>query len=632
MVFSILFINLMNSIDNKYSKNLSNEQIVLKNNWELYPDKLYTPKQLQSSSLAYKKTFIGKYGNLSFFHEDGSTFKDLTLRTYVDNTFNEEALTLYIQEPICAMRVYINGNLLHQNGKFEPYRPFIKNTIITFPAEEKNEIVIQCRNYSHYITGIYYPPILASIETIQELLIKHFIFNVFICFTSTTLTLYCFILWYPKRKEKKYAVTRDLGIMALAFSYYITYTFKNAIGIKWITLHYTLKTTSEMICIWMMISILLTLANKQKSKLGKSVHIFNIILCIISIITPSLLLHLPLSVINYSVFLSYGRLINAILCLGLSYYVLYSKQNSLWIIPACIFNALMNTYEILSMDQFEPLQYGRFTEYGFYIMILCFAYISIRYNHKLIIENEKLKDHLHDEVNKQFIEIHKLLKDRKNMIQELLHDLKAPLSSSYLYLQLIQDNDIQMDEQTKKHIQIMNQNMIDMNENLIMMQKINNEQDIYDFQIKDIRKCIHQFYNNHLDELKNTRRFIISLPNEECLCLFDEKQVMRIFENLLNNALDYTKNNDVIKIKVDLDKYNIIIQFCDSGKGIPQENIEHLFDKNFTTGNQNNHEGLGLPIIKNIVIQHNGSIKVNSKLRQGTIFSIYFPRNKNYTT
>ena len=71
----------------------------------------------------------------------------------------------------------------------------------------------------------------------------------------------------------------------------------------------------------------------------------------------------------------------------------------------------------------------------------------------------------------------------------------------------------------------------------------------------------------------------------------------------------------------------VCILVCDNGHGIPEENIEKVFEPKFTT--KSSGMGLGLAMVKNIVETYNGTITFTSKADHGTVFKVTFPKYEN---
>mgnify|MGYP003986703667 CR=1 FL=1 len=116
----------------------------------------------------------------------------------------------------------------------------------------------------------------------------------------------------------------------------------------------------------------------------------------------------------------------------------------------------------------------------------------------------------------------------------------------------------------------------------------------------------------------------INLPLNKCTITCDVQRLEPVFSNLIINAIQSMNNKGEINVRLlDKDEY-IIIEIEDSGSGIPEENLEKIFDPLFTT--KQTGTGLGLVTCKNIIEQHGGTISVTSP---PTIFTIKLPKTTN---
>ncbi len=109
----------------------------------------------------------------------------------------------------------------------------------------------------------------------------------------------------------------------------------------------------------------------------------------------------------------------------------------------------------------------------------------------------------------------------------------------------------------------------------------------------------------------------------------DRDKIKQVFLNLLSNAIKYNRPNGSVLLRAETADNEISIQIQDTGLGIPEEALPHLFQKFYRV---REHEmrvsgtGLGLSICKQIVQGHGGRIEVKSKIGIGTMFAIYLPR------
>jgi len=103
----------------------------------------------------------------------------------------------------------------------------------------------------------------------------------------------------------------------------------------------------------------------------------------------------------------------------------------------------------------------------------------------------------------------------------------------------------------------------------------------------------------------------------------DYQQMKQVFINLIRNSLDATDEGGSVNIDFRKAKGKSVFEITDTGCGIPKDNIKRIFDIYYTT--KSNGTGMGLSIVRQIVLQHNGDIDVESEINKGTKFIITLP-------
>ena len=112
----------------------------------------------------------------------------------------------------------------------------------------------------------------------------------------------------------------------------------------------------------------------------------------------------------------------------------------------------------------------------------------------------------------------------------------------------------------------------------------------------------------------------LNLPDSGVTISVDSIQIQAVFSNLIQNALHAVGQEGEISVTFEKDSNNVRISIQDSGKGIPQENMEKVFEPLFTT--KQTCTGLGLASCKNIIEKHGGTISVSNN---PTTFTITLP-------
>lgn len=201
----------------------------------------------------------------------------------------------------------------------------------------------------------------------------------------------------------------------------------------------------------------------------------------------------------------------------------------------------------------------------------------------------------------------------------LAHDIRNPLNVIKHTIRIIKKNDSNSaDESNVKHYSRLQRSI----------KRISHQIDeVMDFirvrpiEIKeDSLKSIIQSSVDGIDVPDTVK---INLPNNDVSLLCDSKQMEVVFVNLISNSLDAMKKSGEITIRTKENDDKIIIEFEDSGPGIPNDKLLSVFDPLYTT--KQNGTGLGLVSCREIIKRHHGTISVENN---PTRFIITLPRSQ----
>jgi signal transduction histidine kinase len=121
----------------------------------------------------------------------------------------------------------------------------------------------------------------------------------------------------------------------------------------------------------------------------------------------------------------------------------------------------------------------------------------------------------------------------------------------------------------------------------------------------------------------------IDVPNDMPLMEADRDKIKQVLLNLISNAIKYNRPNGSVIVTGNFDETDQSITVQDTGMGIPEDSIPHLFEKFYRVREHESKAsgtGLGLSISKQIIQGHNGRIEVKSKIGVGTSFTVHIPR------
>lgn len=222
---------------------------------------------------------------------------------------------------------------------------------------------------------------------------------------------------------------------------------------------------------------------------------------------------------------------------------------------------------------------------------------------------------------------------KEQLVLNLAHDLRTPLTSVLGYLDFILKDDQLRAEQIKHYTSIAytkSQRLEKLIDELFEITRMNygkltiekKQIDLSELLIQLNEELYPAFEKNNLTTRLNVTPHLTVWGDGEMLA--------RVFENLLTNAIRYGKDGQFIDINCNIYAEDVAIQVINYGDCIPPEELPHIFDMFFTGDKARTHRegstGLGLSIAKNIVAQHHGTISAQSSVIC-TLFEVRIPQN-----
>lgn len=223
------------------------------------------------------------------------------------------------------------------------------------------------------------------------------------------------------------------------------------------------------------------------------------------------------------------------------------------------------------------------------------------------------------------------------IISNITHDLKTPLTAIKGYAQGILDGVASTPDRMNKYVMTIRNKADDMAglvDELSFFAHISQSDLEYNWQSINARdyfsECISQLA---LDlELRNINliyRFDIS---SSLMIQIDEEKLRRVINNIIGNAAKYIqKDNGIVFVYIEETEEELVVHVTDNGIGIAEEELVRIFERFYRTDNSRNSKtggtGLGLAIAKKIMEDHNGKIWAESEIGKGTRISFSLPKN-----
>ncbi len=229
-------------------------------------------------------------------------------------------------------------------------------------------------------------------------------------------------------------------------------------------------------------------------------------------------------------------------------------------------------------------------------------------------------------------------KNRKELIANISHDLKTPITSIRGYVQGIMEGVARTPEKESKYIQIIYSNAVQLDRlinELFLFSKLDLNQLEFEFEAINIEDYLHDCVEDKGYDIENKgiKLNFTSMYSSQALVLADRQRLQRVINNILVNVeqhQDLSKKQALLEIILSENNDEAIIEIRDNGKGICTENLPFIFDRLYrgdpSRNRQSRGSGLGLSIAKQIIEAHGGRIWAESEINIGT--SIFFSLKK----
>jgi len=227
-----------------------------------------------------------------------------------------------------------------------------------------------------------------------------------------------------------------------------------------------------------------------------------------------------------------------------------------------------------------------------------------------------------------------LLENKNNLISNITHELKTPVATIAVALEAIQDFNIKEDkEKTTTYIQTSRSELNRLSSSIdkvLQLSKIDQQQEIYNFESKALLPLVQEVIENLNLQIQHQQVKISIAPlTQNINAKIDSYHFKNVLFNILDNSLKYGKEKGKIHIELKQIEDKAILSIQDDGIGMDAKYHSKIFERFFRISDGNTHNvkgyGLGLSYVKEMIDAHNGTIKVKSKLNQGTNFIISLP-------
>ena len=228
--------------------------------------------------------------------------------------------------------------------------------------------------------------------------------------------------------------------------------------------------------------------------------------------------------------------------------------------------------------------------------------------------------------------IQKMTEDQKQFISDASHELKTPITALKTMLEVsLRDPKLNLAESKKvltDSVHATNQ-LKTLSDSLLELNHLNNNGSSFKLESVSIKNLMSEAVKK-ISAAAAYKKILIKSKTISGKITVDIQKIEELFLIIFDNALKYSPKNSQIKFIAFKNRKNIIFKIIDTGIGISEKDLPHIFDRfyradNARTKNGTSGYGLGLSIAKKIVEQHHGSISVESTIKKGSTFKIMLP-------
>lgn len=237
-----------------------------------------------------------------------------------------------------------------------------------------------------------------------------------------------------------------------------------------------------------------------------------------------------------------------------------------------------------------------------------------------------------DAFNKMLGRVKSLDNSRQEFVSNVSHELKTPLTSMKvladslvgqenvpieLYQEFMQDIAAEIDRENK------------IITDLLTLVKLDKKAENMNIDMVSINELL-ELILKRLKPIAARRNVELVLESFRPVnAEIDETKLTLAISNLVENSIKYNKDGGWVRVSLNADHKYFYVTVADSGKGIPEDSIDHIFERFYRVDKSHSAEiegtGLGLAITKSAIMMHHGAIRVRSKEQEGTTFSVRIP-------
>ena len=252
-------------------------------------------------------------------------------------------------------------------------------------------------------------------------------------------------------------------------------------------------------------------------------------------------------------------------------------------------------------------------------------------NYDVRIPESRIREskQLAESFNSMADELRDLEYSRQSFVANVSHELRSPLTSMKGFLEAMQDGTIDAKDHDK-YLEIVlseTRRMSNLVNDLLDLARIESGKAAVIWEVFDINELISRTLLTFEARIyEKSMEVDVKFKKDHQLVEADSAQISQVVSNLIDNAIKYSPDHTQLRISTYPVRKQVVVSISDSGQGIPEEDVPHVFDRFYKvekahTYTKQSGTGLGLSIVKSIIDAHGQTITLESKVGKGSTFA-----------
>ena len=214
-------------------------------------------------------------------------------------------------------------------------------------------------------------------------------------------------------------------------------------------------------------------------------------------------------------------------------------------------------------------------------------------------------------------------------LANMSHEIRTPLNAIVGFSNLLAGEQVIDEEESKEYAALISKNcdhLLTLVSDILDLSRIETGTMEYTYTELSLRAFLTDIYQNQTDRILGTVQFNLLHPNDDIRIKTDALRLRQALDNLLSNAIKFTAKGRIdMGWTLSTDKKHVRIFVADTGRGIPAEQFDKIFDRFYKVDTFVQGAGLGLSLCKTLTEQLGGKLLVSSRLNEGSTFTLRLP-------